>query len=151
MEILDVLDNLEDGIERSITVPFSNKSLVDKSELLNILKEVRLNLPDDLKQAAWIREEKQKIIEKANEEAENILKEAEDKINDMVNDHEITKNAYMQANNIIESAQKSAKEIKNGTKQYADQILNKIEDVLLETLQVVQKNREELRAEIQKC
>ena len=150
MEILDILDSLEDGIEKSVTVPFSNKSLMDKDNLLEIIKEVRLRLPDDLKQAAWIKEEKQKILDKASKEAEDILGEADNKINDMVNDHEITKNAYMKANNIIESAQRSAKEIKNGTKQYADQLLNKIEDVLLDTLKVVQKNRDELKNQIQK-
>jgi len=150
MEIYNVLDHLEDGIERAVTVPFSNKSLMDKEDLLEIIKEIRLKLPDDLKQAEWIKEEKQKILEKANEEAKLIIRDAEKRTNEMVNDHEITKNAYMKANNIIESAQRSAKEIKNGTKQYADQILNKIEEILLDTLEVVRRNREELRSQIQK-
>ena len=51
MEILELIENLEDIIERAITVPLSGKSLIDKDELLDVIEEIRLKLPDELKQA----------------------------------------------------------------------------------------------------
>ena len=54
MEILAILETLEDVIEKSVSVPFSGKCMVDKEEILEIVKEMRLKLPDDIKQAKWV-------------------------------------------------------------------------------------------------
>jgi len=143
MEILAILEALEDAIEKSITVPFSNKSLVDKEELLELIKEIKL--PDDIKQAKWVKEERQRILLEAQKEANNIIAEAENKIAALVDEHEITKRAYDQANEIISNAQKSAREIRLGAREYADSILDKVEAILRDAHEVIQANRKELK------
>ncbi|MCX7921261.1 MAG: ATPase [Clostridia bacterium] len=145
MEILAILETLEDVVERSVSVPFSGRSLIDKEEILEIVKEIRLKLPDDIKQAKWVKEERQRILLEAQKEANNIIKDAENKISSLVDEHEITKKAYEQANEIIANAQKNAREIRLGTREYADSILNKVEEILKDTIEVVQNNREELK------
>lgn len=145
MEILDILETLEDVVEKGINVPFSGKCMVDREEILEIIKEIRLKLPDDIKQAKWVKEERQRILLEAQKEANNIIKDAEGKIMSLVDEHEITKKAYEQANEIIANAQKNAREIRLGTREYADSILNKVEDILKETIEVIQVNREELK------
>jgi vacuolar-type H+-ATPase subunit H len=145
MEILSILETLEDVVEKSITVPLMGKSLVDKEEILEIIKEMRLKLPDDIKQAKWVKEERQRILLEAQKEANNIVKDAEGKISSLVDEHEITKKAYEQANEIIANAQKNAREIRLGTREYADSVLNKVEEILKDTLDVIQVNREELK------
>jgi vacuolar-type H+-ATPase subunit H len=126
-------------------VPFSGRCLVDREEVLEIIKEMRLKLPDDLKQAKWVKEERQKILMEAQREADNVVKEAENKIASLVDEHEITKQAYDQANEIISNAQKNAKEIRLGTREYADSILDKVEGILKEAVEVVQADRSELK------
>lgn len=145
MEILTILETLEDVVERSISVPFSGKSMVDKEEILEIIKEIRLKLPDDIKQAKWVKEERQRILLEAQKEANNIIKDAENRIMSLVDEHEITKKAYEQANDIVSNAQKNAREIRLGTREYADSVLNKVEEILKDTLEVIQVNREELK------
>jgi len=145
MEMLSILETLEDLVEKSVTVPFSGKCLVDKEEILEIIKEIRLKLPDDIKQAKWIKEERQRILLEAQKEANNIIKDAENKIASLIDEHEITKKEYEQSNEIISNAQKNAREIRLGTKEYADSILSKVEQILEETLQVIRENREELK------
>ena len=54
MEGMEMLDQLEDIIEGSKTVPIVGKAMIDKDELLDIIQELRLKMPDDLKQAKWI-------------------------------------------------------------------------------------------------
>ena len=54
MEIFTLLETLEDILERSRTIPFTEKSVVEKEQMLDIIKEIRLKLPDELKQAKWI-------------------------------------------------------------------------------------------------
>lgn len=145
MEIFTLLENLEELVENSSKVPFSSKVMVDKEELGEILEEIRLKLPDELKQAKRIKDERLNILNDAQKEADELLKEAENKIIQMVDEHVITKQAIMQKEEIIENANKISKEISCGTRDYADAILEKVEDVLRETMQVVHNNRKELK------
>ena len=55
MEIFTLLETLEDIMERSKGIPFTEKGIVDKEEVLEIIKEIRLKLPDDIKQAKFLR------------------------------------------------------------------------------------------------
>ncbi len=145
MEILSILETLEDVVEKSVSVPFSGKCMVDREEILEIIKEMRLKLPDDIKQAKWVKEERQKILLEAQKEANNIVKDAENKIASLVDEHEITKQAYEQSNEIVSNAQKNAREIRLGTKEYADNVLAKVQEILEETLEVIKVNREEVK------
>ncbi len=145
MEILAILETLEDVVEKGVSVPFSGKCMVDKEEILEIIKEIRLKLPDDIKQAKWVKEERQRILLEAQKEANNIIKDAENRISSLVDEHEITKKAYEQANEIVSNAQKNARDIRLGTREYADSVLNKVEEILKDTLEVIQANRDELK------
>ena len=145
MEIFTLLENIEDILEKSKGVPFSNKVLVDKEEILEIISELRLKLPEELKQAKWIKEERQRILVEAQKEADDIVKEAENRIISMIGEHEITKKAYEKKAEIIETANEMSREISKGTKDYADNLLNGIEVSLQEALKIIQNNRNELK------
>lgn len=145
MEIFTLLETLEDILERSRNLPFSSKSVVDKDEMLDLIKEIRLKLPDELKQAKWIKEERQRILVEAQNEADGIIKEAENRIISMIDEHEITRKAYEQKAEIIETANEMSREISKGTKDYADNILEGIEVALQDALTVIQNNRKELK------
>ena len=145
MEILNILENLEDIVEKSVNIPFTSKCVVDKETILESVKEIRLKLPDDIKQAKWVKEERQRILLEAQKEANNVIKDAENRIASLVDEHEITKKAYEQANEIVTNSQKNAREIRLGTREYADCILNKVEDILKDTLDVIRVNRDELK------
>lgn len=145
MEIFTLLENLEELLESGTKVPFSSKVLVDKEELAEILENIRLKLPDELKQAKWVKEERQRIIMDAQKEADSIIKDTETRIISLVNDHEITKHALTQKEEIIESADKVAREISVGTREYADALLERLEEIMQETLAVIRNNRKELK------
>ena len=145
MEIFTLLETLEDIMERSKGIPFTEKGIVDKVEILEIIKEIRLKLPDELKQAKWVKEERQRIIEEAQKEADGIVKEAENRIISMIDEHEITKKAYEQKAEIIDSANAFSKDLIDGTKKYADEILAELEANLQDKLAVIKENRSELR------
>ncbi len=163
MEIFTLLETLEDILERSRSVPFSSKGIVDKEEILELIKEIRLKLPDELKQAKWVKEERARILDEAQKEADDIVKEAENRIIAMIDEHEITRKAYEQKAQIIETANEMAREINRGTKDYADDILETVEErikeigatlsntvsetniILEETLKKIKKDRNELK------
>ena len=144
MEIFTLLETLEDILEKSKSIPFTEKAIVDKEEVLEIIKDIRLKLPDELKQAKWIKEERQRILVEAQNEADGIIKEAENRIISMIDEHEITRKAYEKKVEIIETANEMSREITKGTKDYADNVLNGIEVALQEALKIIQNNRIEL-------
>ena len=145
MEIFTLLESLEDVIERSRSLPFSAKGIVDKEEILDLIKEIRLKLPDELKQAKWVKEERQRILVEAQKEADGIVKEAENRIISMIDEHEITWKAYEQKKEIIENANERSREISNGTKAYADNILAGVQVTLEDALKVIENNRKEVK------
>ena len=145
MEIFTLLETLEDILEKSRNVPFSSKCVVDKDEVLDIIKEIRLKLPEELKQAKWVKEERQRILVEAQNEADEIIKEAENRIISMIDEHEITRKAYEKKVEIIETANEMSREISKGTKDYADNLLSNIENTLQNALKVIQENRNELK------
>lgn len=159
MEIFELLENLEDQLEKSRSVPFTDKSMVDKEIFLDIIREIRLKLPDELKQAKWIKEERERIIAEAQKDADGIVKEAENRIISMIDEHEITKKAYEKKTEIIADANDMYREITKGTQTYVDGILENIENNMMElgktlsgvegqiqtALETIQNNRKELK------
>lgn len=145
MEIYTLLDTLKDMLENSKNVPFSQKCIVNKDDALDIIDEIIAKMPDELKQAKWVKEERQRIMADAEAEAQTLIKNAEAKIVKMIDDNVITKQALAQKEEIIENANKISKEISVGTRDYADEVLGKLEEFLEHTMEVVRQNRMELK------
>ena len=145
MEVLNLLELLEDIIEEGSKLPFGNKVMIDKSKALEILRDVRISLPDEVKQAEWINTERQRIIDHAKEEAEKMIKDTEDYIKHKVADSEITKKAQENAKEIIEKAENKAKDLKDGSREYAIEVLKKLDTDLGKLNSRLQKNMQELR------
>lgn len=145
LEVFDILDRFENVIKKSSNIPLSQKIIINKDEILDMVSQIRLKMPDELKRAEYVKQEKQKILVEAQQDAETIIKEAEQRINSMINENEIVKKAEKRAAEIISQAQTNAKEIRLGSKDYADEILGKLEDELEDLLKTIKSNRNELR------
>lgn len=143
MEVLNSLEKMEDLLEKSWTI--FGTTMVNREELIAAINDIRLKLPEEIKQAKWVKEERQKILLEAQKEASSVIKEAETRIVSMIDENEITRKAYDQANETIINAQRTAREIKQGSLEYADEVLAKMEENLKDTYLMLHKNREELK------
>lgn len=145
MEILEIIDILQEKVESAKNLPLVNRALIDKEDLIASIEDIRLRLPDDLKQARWVKDERKRILAEAQEEADKIIKQGEEKAAQLVNENAITKRAYEQANNIIGSAQKSSRELRMGARQYVDKILAESEASLAKSQETIHSMRAEMR------
>jgi vacuolar-type H+-ATPase subunit H len=145
MELLELLEQLEETLERGMNIPFSGRCVVRRDEVLELIQDIRLKLPDDIKTARNISVDKAHILEEAEGQASEILRNAETRITALVDEHEITRKAVEQAGVIIGNAKKNSREIRLGTREYADGVLDKVESILSETLEVIRVNRQELK------
>ncbi|MDR7869906.1 MAG: ATPase [Tissierellaceae bacterium] len=145
MDVLKLIDEIEDILEEGSPLPFSKKVMVDTEEILDIIKEIRIRLPDEIKQAAWIKDEKLRILAEAQKDADNMLNEAEFRLEELIDQEAITKAAKERAEEIITKAQSTAKEIRLGAMEYADSLLLETQEELKEVIGLLNDNRKELR------
>ncbi|MGO4986665.1 ATPase [Gallicola sp. Sow4_E12] len=156
MDLIQLIEEMEDLMDGASTVPFSKKVMVDADEVLEILTEMREALPEEIKQAQWVTEEKERIVTEAEREADAIRKGAQKDADDMnkdaqkrfealINEHDITKQAEKYGEEIVSKAEQNARVLKMQSITYVDEMLattqNKIQDLLI----VLEDNRKELK------
>lgn len=151
MEILKIIDLLEDKVEQAKSIPLMNRAMVDKEELLSNIEELRLNIPEDMKQARLIKDERKRILAEAQAEADEIVNNAKIKVEKMIDEHEITKKAYEQANQIIAAAQKNSRELRMGARQYVDSLFADTDAKLTKAQSIIRKARADVRQEASKA
>ena len=123
MTVLDLLEELEDIVNTTSTVPLTNKVMVDGEEILEIVKDIRQSLPDDVQQAKWIKEQKDNIIAEAKQEYEKVQIEAKKHADYLVDEHQIVSKAQKKADGIQKEAQEYSTMLKLKTYDYLDSTL----------------------------
>ena len=141
MDIEQIINEIEAKIDGCRTIPFWGRGIIDKEEILDMIQEMRNKFPEELKQAKWVKEERQRIISDAQKEAAAMFKSTEEKIVAMVNEHDITQQAYMKASQIEENTRQSTNKLMQDADQYADSVLRALEEDLLKTADFVHSHR----------
>ncbi len=131
----ELLNSLYEMIEDAWSMPLGNdKCVIERAKVLDILDEVRANLPSDLKMAREIVEKRNEVITSAKKEHDVIKQQAEEYARQRVNDHDITVEARKKAGDIIASAEHRAKEIMTVANAYCDDAMKRTEDAVSHTL-----------------
>ena len=143
MDIMEIIDMMEETITKASTVPLTSKIMLDKEELLDYIQEIRLVYPEQLKEAKWVKTERQRILAEAEERADSIRKSAEEMQEKLIDEHEITRQAYEKAEAIRDMSERDAKDIKMDTDRYVDEILGDVEHRLDLLLRKVREDRDE--------
>jgi hypothetical protein len=128
MKVLELLDELDEIIEVASSVPVVRKVMVDPNEVKEIVKEIRLELPDEIQQAQWIKNERQRILDEAKAEYESILNEARQKADALVENDEITVKAKARADEILRIAQENSSVMKMSILDYTDSMLYNLQE-----------------------
>lgn len=138
---MEIINLMEESIEKASVVPLSGKILIDKEEILDFIQEMRLSYPDEVKEAKWVKEERQKILNEAESRADSMLKTAEAKMIQMVDESEIVRQAQEKADMLMEEATTQASKLRTDSDQYADDVLGDVERRLEMLLKKVNDDR----------
>ena len=131
MNIDELLDLMEETMEEGTGVPFSGgKRMVDVDRMRDIIDEVRLNLPTEVRQAKAIVNDRAEIISGAKREAEAIVKKSEERARIMLSEQEIVRAAQQRAAEIISSAQSQSREMRVTLTDYCENMLRATEEQL---------------------
>ena len=159
--IEQIIEEIEEYIDGCRFQPLSTtKIVVNKEELEELLRELRLKTPDEIKRYQKIISNKDAILADAQEKADKIIANAEAKAQEMISQHEVTQQAYAQAQEIVEMASAQAQEILEKASEeagamrmaavsYTDDNLGAIEDILAHGIDVAATNYERLMTQLQ--
>ena len=146
MTIETILDTIDEMLEKSWGVPLSGgKCVVDAEKIRDLIDEVRLNLPSDLKQAKAVVADRNKILLDARTEAENIIKRAEERAKVLVSEEEIVRVANEKATETLNLAQTKSKEMRQAAFDFSEDMLQKIEKAATECLGSIKETRQALK------
>ena len=143
--ISGVMDELEAIVQDASGVPMrKGRAVVDRSDLLVMLDELRGSLPPELAEAEEIRRECGAIVAAAEEEAERIIEDAGHRADAMVPDTELYRRAQRGADEIIDRAERYAEEVANGSEVYRDRVMGQLENWFQDSIFSVGESRQEL-------
>lgn len=146
MDFEEILNALEDLVENSWTLPMSGgRTVVDSAQILEFVKEMRLNLPEEIKRSKRIIKERDDIIARARTESEGIITAAQVQAKHLVSQEEIYKSAQIKASEVVANAQNAAKELRLATVDYCDNVLKKTEETLKRGYDSIAETRKNLR------
>lgn len=128
--IEDLIDSLEDLIQSAMRVPFGKKSMIDVDKVAEIVSDIRISLPTEIKQAQNVVQDKNNIIADAKREAELIIRKAEQRREELIESSDIMKEARRRSTEIISQAQNRSSDLRISTNEFADKMLARIENLL---------------------
>lgn len=140
--IEQIIEEIEEYIDTCKFQPLStSKIIVNKEQMDELLRELRMKTPDEIKRYQKIIANKDAILADAQAKAESMIEEAQIHTNELVSEHEIMQQAYAQANEIVMTATNQAQEILDnatndandiriGAMQYANDILANAENII---------------------
>jgi vacuolar-type H+-ATPase subunit H len=146
VDILYLLDQLEEVLGAGSRVPLTSRTLVDEQEILDILDQIRVSVPDELKAARRLTQDRDQIIADAHAEAERIVHEAETQAVERVSQHNLVRVAEGRAADIEERAMLQAADIRRDADAYAYKVLQKLRDQIGQVAQTVDRGLSELEA-----
>jgi hypothetical protein len=152
MDILHLVDRLESLITQSHLIPLTVYRLVDEDRALELIDQMRISIPDEIKKAKRIHQERDRIIAQAHEESSRLVELAQKEAAELVERDAISTAAERRAQTIIERAQRESLTIKLESDEYVMQVLSELEAHLMRSLTVVQnglKKLEEERKEVE--
>jgi vacuolar-type H+-ATPase subunit H len=143
--ISGVLGELEAIIQDASGVPIrKGRAVVDRSDLLVMLDELRGSLPRELAEAEEIRRECGAIVAAAEEEAERIIEEAGHRADALVPDTELYRHAERRVGEIVDRAERYAEEVADGSEVYRDRVMGQLESWFQDSIVSVGESRQEL-------
>ena len=149
MDIQHLVDSLEQALNDSTRVPLSAYLIVNEEKVYSLLDQMRVAVPEEIRRANRIEAEKDRILAQAKEEAERIRELARQEASELVKRDAIVNAAQHRAENIVERARRDSEALRQDADVYIVDVLNRLEEDLTRTLQVVHNGMQKVEADQQ--
>ncbi|WP_053958651.1 hypothetical protein [Sulfobacillus thermosulfidooxidans] len=146
-ELSVLLERFQELVHQSKRLPWTGRVLIDEAELTTLLTQIQHILPEEIKQARWVIQERDRILREAGEQAQSLIAQARGQVDKLSDESEVLQEARRKAEQMIEQARNTAREIHLSARAYADEILARLITELHQVTENLEANRAELRQE----
>lgn len=146
MAVDKYLDRIDDVLEEAWNLPFTGgKRMIDIEKIRELIDEIRLNLPQEIKDARAIVADREDILKDARTEAEDLIRKAEERARRMISEEEVMISARERAKELLSEAHGKARAAERAALEFSETTLKKAEEALLVTYNEIKGTRVGLR------
>ena len=128
MDILQLIDRLEELFNDAKAVPFTHNVVVDEDKMLELIDQMRIAIPEEVKKAQQLVAQRDRVMAQAQEEANRTLQIARDKADQLVQKDIVTQEAQRRADQILAQARAEAEGIRADADNYVLDTLIQLQD-----------------------
>lgn len=144
MDIQFLVERLEALVVNARKVPMTSNVMLEQAAVLDLIDQLRVAIPEEVKQARRVNQDSDRVMARAREEAEQIIAAAQEQAALLLADQAILREAEAQAQSALDRAQSKSEETMRGADQYAADVLVRLESDLVKTLSIIKKSLEVL-------
>jgi len=127
MDILQMIDRLEELLNESRPLPFTHNVIVDEDRMLDLIDQMRVSIPDEVKKAQQLLAQRDRLLAQAQEEANRTIAIAREKSDQLVERDQVVQSAYSQSEQIKAQAERDAQMIRQEADNYVMESLRSLE------------------------
>ncbi len=146
-EVERLIQGLINVVDAARPVPLSSSSMINKDEVVSVLNDISLRLPDEIRAARWLLKQREDFLARTQREGDELIDLARARAGQMVQKSEVVKAAEVRARRIVEDAQSEARRLQLETEDFCDQRLASFESVLKKTQKIVADGRSKLQGD----
>lgn len=146
-----ILRRTIDIVATAPSMPLSSSPRIDRDEVIELLEDALVRLPDEIRQARWMLKERQEFLDKTKREADELLGAARQQAERMVQRTEVVRAAEARARQVIDAAEEETRRLKNETEDFLDQRLGSFEILLDRLTKTVRSGRQRLAIGMQRA
>ena len=138
MDLEYLIDRLEELLDRGTRVPMTTRVVIDENEYLRLIDQMRISVPQEIKNARQVEAEREARLATAQEQAEAMIQAAHERCDSMVAEHVVLAQAQQRSDEVLTQAYQEASRIRGEADAYALEVLHRIEAQLESFGQTVQ-------------
>jgi F0F1-type ATP synthase membrane subunit b/b' len=138
MSIDEILEEMDELLDKASSMPFAaHKKVIDGERMRELINDIRLNMPHELKEAKKIEFDCQRILNEAKLNADAIIRKAEERAAQIVSREAIVTEAKKKAVDMLTKAQTASKNLQKNAVESVAKMLNDTEALYARNLQSI--------------
>lgn len=139
IDIIFLVEQLERRVAEGRKLPLSHNVVIDQATALDLIDQLRVSVPEEVRQAKRISQESDRILEKAQEEADRIVARSQEQAAFLIEERELLRAGEQRSAEIVAESHAQADDIRRGADEYAASVLVKLEGEVVKVLQGIRR------------
>jgi cell division septum initiation protein DivIVA len=148
MDILYLVDRLENLIASSRRVPLTNQVMIKESDMLNLIDQMRISIPEEIKQARRVIQDKERILAQAQADASLLLTKSREESERVMNREGLLRAAEERSQVLVQEANEQAQNVVRRAEEQVDRLKTDADGYVMETLRNLKEHLLSVETEV---